>query len=156
MIEGLTLILSGEELDLELLLSHIKKIQEIEIVEIQKKGDPFGRNQIAVESSCHIHRSLRSIATTYKIADSEEWYVDFIEREYQFFNECRVDDITLWIDLYMTKGIHAYQIFTSELLSKIGRFNVSLPMDIHVMSKQEMIKFAVQNKIEYDEVDELF
>lgn len=156
MIEGLTLILSGEEFNLDYFLSHINTRVDFDIVKTQRKGETFGENLRAIENICHIRRKSCAIASVYKILNTEEWYIEFIEKIYPLLQDCHVDEITLWIDLYMTKGLHAYQFFNTNLLAKIGKFKVSLPVDFHIMSQREIIKFAKENKVDFDDKEELF
>lgn len=155
MIEAISLFLSGKRFIPQNFIEHIREYKDCNIVSYQNIGDQMFRNFIAEEGECQIIKK-DDIGLPGKIKQYESWYIEFIRDNIELVKMSNIDDIQLWIDLYMTKGPHGYEVFNKEQLSFLGKMNVSIPITIHVMSKKEIIQFANDNKIQYQNQDDLF
>lgn len=125
------------------------------IVSFHNKGYKLFKKLIAKEGECQIIKN-KDMGIAGNLVQYEAWYVDFLKTNYETIKKAEVDDIQLWIDLYMTKSPHGYEVFNKEQLSALGKMNVSIPITIHIMSKKEILKFAKENKIFYNNIDDLF
>lgn len=155
MIEGISLFLSGKNFIPQDFIEHIKDYKDCDIVSYHNVGDHLFKKLIAEEGECQIIKK-NVMGLPGKFNQYESWYIEFIKDNIELINKSSVDDIQVWIDLYMTKGPHAYEVFNKEQLAALGKMNVSIPVTIHVMSKKEIIQFAKDNEIQYQNLEELF
>lgn len=68
----------------------------------------------------------------------EEWFVNFIEKNYSKFITFGVEDITLFIEVYYSGGQCNFEIFTKDLLKRLMIFDVSLPISIYLLTEAEI------------------
>ena len=158
MIEYITIFLSGRNFLTNKILSHLEFDKECEILSCINQGDDIllsGKNYIAEEGEIQVRkRGIEGVVSN--IFDYEAWYVSFLEDNYKLFKKFNVEEINLWVTLFMTKGFHAYEVFNAAQLSALGRMKVSIPIDIHIWSKKKILEFAKDNSIKYEIIDDLF
>ena len=155
MIEGISLFLSGKNFMPQSFIERIKEYKDCDIVSYHNIGDKVVRKLIAEEGECQIIKK-DDIGLPGKIKQYESWYIKFIKDNIELISKSNIDEVQIWIDLYMTKGSHGYEVFNKEQLAFLGKMNVSIPVTIHVMTKKEIIQFAKDNKIQYQNLDDLF
>jgi hypothetical protein len=86
----------------------------------------------------------------------EEWYVHFIENNFDTLKELNVEEIQLFWDVYFEEHTQCnFEIFDRTLLKRIAKYDVDIPISIYNMSKQEMIEWLSEVGYAYDLVQEI-
>eukprot|EP01132_Coremiostelium_polycephalum_P001037 gene1037-1315_t len=70
------------------------------------------------------------------IAAYERTFVEFIEQNYDLFIENAVEELCLYIEAYYDGGQCNFEIFNKDLLQRLSRFNVSIPISVYVLKKR--------------------
>ncbi len=70
----------------------------------------------------------------------EEWYVSFIEENHRFIDECYVDEIVFFIEIYYCGDQCNTEIFNLNLLKRLSSIiNFSLPVSVYKLDQKEII-----------------
>lgn len=155
MIEIMTILLYGEELNPLSLIEQLSKGNDFLVENIIIKGElsKFSK-KTHKKSGCYI--KSKSTGCYKDFNAYEAWYVEFLEKNFDLIKKSNVTDIQIWTDLYMTKGNHGFEVFTRENLNKLFGMNVALPIDFHILSKKSIIEFADEMNIKYNKKSEIY
>jgi hypothetical protein len=69
----------------------------------------------------------------------EEWFVNFLEDNYQTFIDLGVERIDIFMNVYTVGREQCnFEIFNKDMLKRLSKFGVSLPIDVYNITKKEM------------------
>lgn len=92
----------------------------------------------------------QKFSTEENIIEYEKGFIEFIEKNYQFFTENGVDDLQIFIEIYFDGGQCNFEVFNKELLKKLSNFGVSLPISLYVLKDEEIEKWENEIKLEWE------
>lgn len=84
------------------------------------------------------------------IKEYEKNFVEFIETNYQLFIDNKVDNLQIFIEIYYSGGQCNFEIFNKELLRKLTRFNISLPISVYMLGDRELQQWESEIELMWD------
>lgn len=150
MLLRITLSLLGENFKPEEIIP--KFIGECIVSSSHYKGERFGRN---LEKTCQGGAVSLWNPQKYEIPyhgeEYEEWFIVFIENNYQLFLKSGVEEIRLHFEVFTLYEQCNFEVFNNHLLKRLVRYNVSLPMSVYVLTEAEMIDLKKSENIGEEE-----
>ncbi|UYZ62535.1 hypothetical protein [Hymenobacter weizhouensis] len=67
----------------------------------------------------------------YSLLEYDDWFVDFIEKNYELLTKHGVNDIQLSIEVYYRDDQCNFEILSNSLLKRISKFNISIPVSVY-------------------------
>jgi hypothetical protein len=132
-----TLILSGRNFDPDLLLTHIT--ESFLIASLFHQGDLMRNGVRRYDSGILSIWAPNKFSMEETLDKYENWYVDFIERNFSFFNDANVEDISLFIEVYRIKDEQCnFEIFSKTKLMRLSQYSISIPVSIYDLSEDKM------------------
>ncbi|HMQ70797.1 MAG TPA: hypothetical protein PKC58_17610 [Ignavibacteria bacterium] len=89
-------------------------------------------------------------STENEIIEYEMGFIEFIEKNFSFFTENGANEFEIFIEIYFDGGQCNFEIFSKDLLKKLGSFGVSLPISIYVLKNEEIQKWEDEIKIVWE------
>lgn len=77
------------------------------------------------------------IGIEYNMEIYNQWYVDFIENNHSTLKHNGLDKINIFINVFYS-GQCNFEIFESQSLSILSKYNVSLPISVFHLSNNEL------------------
>jgi hypothetical protein len=77
----------------------------------------------------------------------ENWYIDFIEKNYSLFIDNGVTDIRLFWNVYYFNQCN-FEIFDKDMLQNLSKYLISIPVSVYRLSESEIIEMI--NESGYD------
>jgi hypothetical protein len=74
-------------------------------------------------------------------------FVEFLDKYYQLFIENGAGDIRILMEIFYDGGQCNFEIFDKTLLTRLTKYNVSLPISISTLSKKELKKWENEIKL---------
>ena len=84
------------------------------------------------------------------IAEYEKDFIEFIEKNHSLFVENRATDFEIFIEIYFDGGQCNFEIFTKQLLKKIGDFKVSLPISVYLLKNEEIQRWEDEIRLVWE------
>ena len=126
----------------------IKVVKSNEPSDLQKNGE---WNKFGFISIQHPTR----IGIEYDLTDYKEWYVKFIEDNYQILINSGVEDISLFLDVFYSDQCN-FEIFNNTQLKKLSLFNISLPISVYKLSLVKLRDILVKVGYKEETINHLF
>lgn len=82
----------------------------------------------------------------------EKWYVDFLDKYYVKLLELGVERFDICISVFFF-GQCNFEIFTNQMLQNLSRKNVSLPISVFKVTKEEIESILLQKDYSISEID---
>lgn len=89
----------------------------------------------------------KKFSTEYEILNYENDFIEFLKKNYSCFVKNGVTEFEIFMEVYFDGGQCNFEVFNKELLKSIGGFNVSLPISIYVLKKEEVKKWENEIKL---------
>jgi hypothetical protein len=77
-------------------------------------------------------------ATEDRIMDYEKAFVEFIENNYGLFFQNGGNDLDIYLEIYYDGGQCNFEVFNKEMLSKLAKLGVSLPISIYILEENQL------------------
>lgn len=84
------------------------------------------------------------IGIEYNMEIYNQWYVDFIENNHSTLKHNGLDKINIFINVFYS-GQCNFEIFESQSLSILSKYNVSLPISVFHLSNNELKEILNDN-----------
>jgi len=88
------------------------------------------------------------------LIDYEEWFVCFLEKNFHLIDDSGAEDITLLIDVFFIDQC-SISIFNKDLLRRLLKFEISIPMNIYKIEREEMLEMLLEEGFNEPELWEL-
>jgi hypothetical protein len=75
--------------------------------------------------------------TDNNISKYEEDFVDFINLNSEEFKKNKVEEITIFLNVYYSGSQCNFEIFDAKKLKKLAKFNISLPISVYKLSEKK-------------------
>ena len=85
------------------------------------------------------------IGIEYNMEIYNQWYVDFIENNHSTLKHNGLDKINIFINVFYS-GQCNFEIFESQSLSILSKYNVSLPISVFHLSNNELKEILNKKK----------
>lgn len=92
----------------------------------------------------------QKFSTDESLTSYEREFVEFIEKNYSLFVENGVNDLEILIEIYFDGGQCNFEIFSKDLLKKLGFWGVSLPISIYILRDNEIQKWEDEIKLAWE------
>ena len=92
------------------------------------------------------------IGIEYNMEIYNQWYVDFIENNHSTLKHNGLDKINIFINVFYS-GQCNFEIFESQSLSILSKYNVSLPISVFHLSNNELKEILNDNGYSLKSVD---
>lgn len=126
----------GEELRLKELIPKLKG--KYHIWDMIFKGDISRWNHIYEHSTIWFNNTPQFVELTDDYL-YQEWYVDFVEKNYETFIDCGAEKIVIFTDVYMLEGSEChFELFNREQLKRLARYDVALPFSAYFLNEEQM------------------
>ncbi|RYD81815.1 MAG: hypothetical protein EOP53_05405 [Sphingobacteriales bacterium] len=87
--------------------------------------------------------------------DYENWFVEFLENYYQNFIDFGADDFRLFWNIYYSHQCN-FEIFDKELLSRLEKFKVSIPISVYNDSSESIRDFIIKSGYSAEEAEAFY
>lgn len=91
----------------------------------------------------------KKFATEDEILIYEKDFIEFIEKNYHLFIDNGANELEIFIEIYFDGGQCNFEIFDKEILKKISKFGISMPISIYVLSDEEIQKWEHEIKLHW-------
>ncbi|MCL9807645.1 hypothetical protein NAT51_19135 [Flavobacterium amniphilum] len=91
----------------------------------------------------------------YQMAEYENWYFDFLDKNKLLIDRHNVNEINLFIEIFHDGGQLNFEIFSRELLKKAGLYNIAIPVSYYKLTTEEIIDMIKDTDIPQDRLNEL-
>lgn len=95
------------------------------------------------------------IGIEYNMEIYNQWYVDFIENNHSTLKHNGLDKINIFINVFYS-GQCNFEIFESQSLSILSKYNVSLPISVFHLSNNELKEILNDNGYSLKRICEIF
>lgn len=95
------------------------------------------------------------IGIEYNMEIYNQWYVDFIENNHSALKHNGLDKINIFINVFYS-GQCNFEIFESQSLSILSKYNVSLPISVFHLSNNELKEILNDNGYSLKRICEIF
>lgn len=133
----IVLDIRGVELRLKELLPKLKG--KYHICDLTFKGDSMKWSDMGYDFSSV---SFNNTPQFVELGDDyyyQEWYVDFLERNYEIFTEYGAEEFVIFTDVYFLKGTEChFELFSRDQLKRLADYDVSLPFSAYLMDNEQM------------------
>ncbi|MDJ1467597.1 hypothetical protein QNI19_18670 [Cytophagaceae bacterium DM2B3-1] len=83
----------------------------------------------------------KKFATRENIHTFEGEYVAFIENNFSLFTLNGATDFELYMEVYYDGGQCNFEIFDKDLVARLAKFRISIPVSVYVLSDLELNKW---------------
>lgn len=90
----------------------------------------------------------------YKMTDYENWYLDFIDNNKKLLDKNGVTEMSIYIEVFDNGGQLNFEIFSRELLKKIGQYNIAIPISYYRLTTEQIIEMLNETEISKKELNE--
>lgn len=90
----------------------------------------------------------------YEMTNYEKWYLDFIDNNKQLLDKNRVTEMSLYIEVFDNGGQLNFEIFSRELLKKVGQYNIATPISYYKLTTEQIIEMLDETEISKEELEE--
>lgn len=114
-----------------------------------KKGFHLDSNlddDISETTICVLHP--KNYGYTGNIESYNEWFVNFLENEFEGLSDLGLKTVELKINLYYSGEQCSTEILDAKSLQKLNAYNISMPLDVHKLHKEELIKMLEEEQFE--------
>lgn len=152
-IERISLILIGDNFSPKALLEQVQSTGIISLShEPSDKHDiddpePFGYGFLSIENPMRV--GIEDEAEQY-----ESWFVEFLEKNYDFIKSSGADTIRLFIEMFYSKQCN-FEIFNRESLKRLAKFNVEIPVSVYEQSDQSLKELLADNGFSEERIEAL-
>ena len=95
------------------------------------------------------------IGIEYNMEIYNQWYVDFIENNHSTLKHNGLDKINIFINVFYS-GQCNFEIFESQSLSILSKYNESLPISVFHLSNNELKEILNDNGYSLKRICEIF
>ncbi|KAB5264412.1 hypothetical protein F9959_03775 [Bacteroides stercoris] len=95
------------------------------------------------------------IGIEYNMEIYNQWYVNFIDKNYSALKNNGLDRINIFINVFYS-GQCNFEIFDSQSMSILSKYNVSLPISVFHLSNNELKEILSDNGYSKNRICEIF
>lgn len=88
----------------------------------------------------------------YEMIWYEKWYLDFIDKNKKLLDKNKVTEMSLYIEVFDNGGQLNFEIFSKELLQKIGKYSISIPISYYRLTSEQIIEMLNETQISKDKL----
>jgi hypothetical protein len=90
----------------------------------------------------------------YEMTDYENWYFDFIDNNKILLDKNGATEISLYIEVFDDGGQLNFEIFSRELLKKVGQHNIAIPISYYRLTTEQIIEMLGETEISKEKLKE--
>lgn len=90
----------------------------------------------------------------YEMTDYENWYFDFIDKNKTLLDKNGTTEISLYIEVFDDGGQLNFEIFSRELLKKVGQHNIAIPISYYRLTTKQIIEMLEETEISREKLKE--
>jgi hypothetical protein len=90
----------------------------------------------------------------YEMTDYEKWYLDFIDNNKKLLDKYGVDEMSLYIEVFDNGGQLNFEIFSRQLLKKVGQFDIAIPISYYRLTTEQIIDMLDETEISKEKLKE--
>jgi hypothetical protein len=90
----------------------------------------------------------------YQMTDYENWYLNFIDNNKKLLDKNGVTEMSLYIEVFDNGGQLNFEIFSRELLKKIGQYDIAIPISYYRLTTEQLIEMLDKTEISKEELEE--
>jgi hypothetical protein len=83
----------------------------------------------------------------YEMTDYENWYLNFIDNNIMLLNKNGITEMSLYIEVFDNGGQLNFEIFSREMLKKIGQYDIAIPVSYYRLTIEQIIKMLDETEI---------
>ena len=83
----------------------------------------------------------------YEMTDYENWYLDFIDNNKNLLEKNGVTEMSLYIEVFDNGGQLNFEIFSRELLKKVGKYEIGIPISYYRLTTEQIIEMLGEMEI---------
>lgn len=83
----------------------------------------------------------------YEMTDYENWYLSFIDNNIMLLNKNGITEMSLYIEVFDNGGQLNFEIFSREMLKKIGQYDIAIPVSYYRLTIEQIIKMLDETEI---------
>jgi hypothetical protein len=126
---------------------HIFSSNEPDDLKFKKSEEVYGFGSLSILSP-QIY-GLQCEMTEY-----ENWYFDFIDKNKSIFDQQGVTEINLFIDVFDNGGQLNFEIFSRELLKKVGLYNIAIPISYYRLTTEQIVDMLMETNITQEKLQQ--
>ena len=90
----------------------------------------------------------------YQMTAYENWYLDFIDNNKNLLDKNGVTEMSLYIEVFDNGGQLNFEIFSRELLKKVGQYDIAIPISYYRLTTEQIIEMLDETEISKEELEE--
>ena len=97
----------------------------------------------------------KDIGVEYELESYNQWYVDFISRNYDSLTKIGLERVNLFLNVFFS-GQCNFEIFDKNSLSELSKYGISLPISIFNLPNEELKDILKENGYSKERITQIF